>query len=29
VNAWGMKASLDVKVHPDNTIYVKEFKFAK
>ncbi len=29
VNAWGMKAALDVKVHPDNTIFVKEFKFAK
>jgi peptide/nickel transport system substrate-binding protein len=29
VNAWGMKAGLDVKVHPDNNLWVKEFKFAK
>ncbi len=29
VNAWGMKAGLDVKVHPDNQVWVKEFKFAK
>ena len=29
VNAWGMKSALDVKVHPDNTLWVKEFKYAK
>ncbi len=29
VNAWGMKAALDIKVHPDNIVWVKEFKFAK
>jgi peptide/nickel transport system substrate-binding protein len=29
VNAWGMKATLDAKVHPDNTIWIKELKFAK
>jgi peptide/nickel transport system substrate-binding protein len=29
VNAWGMKAALDVKVHPDNTVWVKELKLAK
>lgn len=29
VNAWGMKAALDVKVHPDNTLWVKEMSFKK
>lgn len=29
VNAWGMKSALDVKVHPDNQLWVKEFKYAK
>ena len=29
VNAWGMKSGLDIAVHPDNQVHVKEFKFAK
>lgn len=29
VNAWGMKDKLDVKVHPDNLLWVKEFAFKK
>jgi peptide/nickel transport system substrate-binding protein len=29
VNAWGMKGALDVKVHPDNTIWIKELSFKR
>ncbi|MFM9943356.1 MAG: ABC transporter substrate-binding protein [Hyphomicrobiaceae bacterium] len=29
VNAWGMKATLDIPVHPDNQVHIKEFKFKK
>ena len=29
VNTWGMKGTLDVKVHPDNTIWIKDIRFLK
>ena len=29
VNAWGMKAALDAKVHPDNTIWIKDLSLSK
>jgi peptide/nickel transport system substrate-binding protein len=28
VNAWGMKSGLNIAVHPDNQVHVKEFKFS-
>lgn len=29
VIAWGMKATLDARVHPDNTIWIKDIRFSR